>query len=112
MKIIKCDECGGKLENKKIEFKLYSEHIGFFPATVCAKCGEELFDEKTSDDIDNAVKKKGLWGLGSHGKITQVGSSVALIINKKIVDFLGLKKGEDVYVYPQDKHRILVEITQ
>lgn len=105
-----CDECGGRIEDKNVEFKLYGEVVGTFPAMVCAQCGEQLFTEETSDAIDEAAKKKGLWGLGAHAKVTQVGSSIALVINKKIATFLGLKKGEEVYIQPENKHKISIEM--
>ena len=60
MEITKCDECGGKVVKKEVDFKLYGEILGKFPTFVCSKCGEEIFDEETSDKIDEAAKKKGL----------------------------------------------------
>lgn len=105
-----CEECGGKIIKKNVEFKLYGESLGFFPAEVCSKCGEEIFDEATSDKIDEKAKALGLWGLGATAKVTQVGSSIALVINKKISDFLGLKRGEEVYIHPESKRRVVIEI--
>lgn len=106
----KCEECNGKIIKKKIEFKLYGESVGFFPAEVCTNCGEEIFDESTSDKIDEIAKEKGLWGLESKAKITEVGSSIAVVINKKIAEFLGIKKGEEVYIHPESKHKIAIEV--
>ncbi len=105
-----CEECGGKVVRKEVEFKLYGEIVGSFPAEVCTKCSEEIFDEKTSDAIDEAAKKKGLWGLGAPATITQIGSSIAVVINKRIADFMGLKKGKEVFVHPEDKHKITMEV--
>ena len=110
MKREKCEECGGRIVKKEVEFKLYGESLGMFPAEVCTKCGEEIFDEATSDKIDEKAKEKGLWGLGANTKVTQVGSSIALVINKKIAEFLGLKKGEEVYVHPENRKRLVIEI--
>lgn len=112
MKRTICEECSGKIVEKKVEFKIYGESLGFFPAEVCTKCGEEIFDEKTSDAIDNVAKKKGLWGLDAHATVTQVGSSLALVINKKITEFLKLKKGEQVYIHPENKRRIIIEVPE
>lgn len=61
MKRTKCEECGGKIIQKKVEFKLYDVIIGKYPAEVCTKCGETCFSEKTSNKIDEDVKKKGLF---------------------------------------------------
>lgn len=105
----RCEECGGKVGTKNVEFSLYGERVGTFPAQVCTKCGEEVFDEATSDKIDEAAKKKGLWGLEADAKVTQVGSSLAVIINKRIADFIEIKKGREVTMHPVDKHKILIE---
>ena len=109
MKRKTCEECGGTVMEKKVEFKLYGEPLGFFPAEVCTKCGEEIFDEETSDAIDKVAKDKGLWGLEAQTKLTRVGSSYAIIINKKIVDFMGLKPGEEVHVHPESKKKIVIQ---
>lgn len=111
MERTKCEECGGKIVKKKIEFELYGESLGMFPAEVCDKCGEEIFDEETSDKIDEAAKEKGLWGLGAGTKIARVGSSMAVTINKKIVEYMGLEKGESVFVYPESKRKLVVEVS-
>ncbi len=106
----KCEECGGKLAKKEVEFKLYEESLGKFPAEVCLSCGEELFDEETSDRIDVVTKERGLWGLGAQTKLAQVGSSIAVTINKKIADFMQLEKGEEVNVHPENKKRLIIDI--
>ena len=110
MKRTKCEECGGRITLKKVEFKLYAVPVGFFPAEVCAKCGEKVFDEKTSDQIDAAAKKRGLWGLGANATVTKVGSSIAIIINKRIAQFLGLKRGEQVQIHPESKNRLRIDV--
>ncbi|MBI2110195.1 YgiT-type zinc finger protein, partial [Candidatus Woesearchaeota archaeon] len=64
-----CEECGGKIVKKQIEFSMYGVKLGSFPAEVCTKCGEEVFDEKTSLEIESIAKKKGLFGLARKVKI-------------------------------------------
>lgn len=107
----KCEECGGKVVKKKVDFSLYGTSLGKFDAEVCMKCGEKVFDEKISDKIDEIAKKKGLWGLDIKTKITQAGNSLAIRIPKKIVDFLKLKKEEQVFMHPQD-HKLVIEATK
>ena len=107
-----CEECKGKIIKKKVEFKLYGETLGKFPAEVCLKCGEKVFDEETSDKIDEIAKKKGLWGLDAHTKVNRVGTSMAITINKKIADFVNLKKGEEILIHPENKRRIIIELPE
>ena len=103
-----CEHCGGKLLKKEIEFKVYGISLGSFPAEVCSKCGEEIFDEETSMRIDELAKKKGLWGLDRKVKILKIGNSLAVRIPKVISDFLNLKEGKEALMKPE-KDGIIIE---
>ena len=110
MERTKCDECGGTIVQKKTDFSLYGQSLGMFPAQVCSKCGETVFTEEVSDKIDIIAKEKGLWGLDLTTKVSQAGDSLMIRINKKLADFMGLKKGEEVHIHPQNKKRIVIEV--
>jgi|SRR3989344_3977939 len=103
-----CEECGGKIEKKKVDVNMYGENLGRFIAEVCLKCGEEVFDEKTSTEIDNIAKEKGLWGLARKVKIVKIGNSLAVRIPKIISNFLDLKEGKEAIMHP-DKNKIIIE---
>src|SRR3989338_2555071 len=79
-----CD-CGGAMEKKKVDFSMYGVSLGKFEAEVCKKCGEELFSEEVSKQIDEVAKKKGLWGLEAHTKVGKAGDSLIIRVNKKII---------------------------
>ena len=107
----KCYLCEkGVLKTKKVPYLLYGTPIGDFKAEVCTKCGEVFFDEETSREITTATKEKGLWGLGSRTKIGQAGSTLDIRFPKKLLEFLGLRKGEEVSIYPEGKHKVVIEI--
>jgi len=57
-----CDQCGGKLLRKSVEYTLLGVNLGRFNAQVCSSCGEQLFDEQESDKITKSAKEKGIWG--------------------------------------------------
>ncbi len=106
----KCYICGkGDLVKKKAEVKPYGISIGKFDAEICPVCSETFFNERVSDMIDETAKKRGLWGLESRTKIGRVGNSIDVKINKKIAEFAGFKKGEEVRVYPEGKNKIIIE---
>lgn len=106
----KCYICGkGELVKRKIDVKPYGISIGKFDAEVCTACNETFFSEQTSDRIDKVAKNKGVWGLEAKTKIGQVGNSIDVKISKKIAEFAGLKKGEEVRVYPEGKNKIIIE---
>src|SRR3989344_3459529 len=105
-----CEECDGKIEIKLIDYILLGKNLGKFEAEVCSKCGETVFDENVSNKIEQKAKELGIWGLQAKVKVNQVGNSIAVTITKPISEFLNLKKGKDVLIYPEDKHRLIIEI--
>lgn len=84
--------------------------MGLFDAEVCPACGEAFFDEKASEKMDAAAKKAGVWGLEARTKVGQVGNSLDVKINKQLANFMNVKKGDDVRVYPDGKKRLIIEI--
>jgi hypothetical protein len=106
----KCDECGGKLVQRKVDFSMFGVSIGKFPAEVCSKCGEEIFTEEVSEQIDHIAKEKGLWGLAARTTVGKSGDSLDIRINKKIAEFAKLQKGQTVLVHPEGKNRIVITI--
>ena len=98
----------GKLEKKKVDYMFLGKNIGKFEAGVCSKCKEQIFDEKISRQISSKIKELGLWGLGARTKVSKTGNSLTITVTKKIADFLKLKKGEEVTIYPEDEKRLIV----
>ena len=108
MKRTKCEECGSKIQEKDVEVSIYGISLGKFPAEVCTQCGEEVFDEKTSMEIEKLSKSKGLWGLDRKIKIVKIGNSLAIRIPKNISEFLGLKDGKEAIMHPE-KNKLIIE---
>ncbi len=104
-----CPVCEkGKLVKGKIKENMFGVFLGEFPAEICTKCGESFTNEETTKQIEEAAKKKGLWGLGKKTKITRSGNSLAVRIPQAIAKYLHLKEGEETFIYPADK-RIIIE---
>ena|SRR3989338_1779105 len=99
---MKCPMCEkGNLKRKMIKEEMFGVLLGEFPADVCSLCKESFTDGETTRKIEEAAKKKGIWGLGIKTKITKTGNSLAVRIPKKIADFLELKNGEEAYLHPE-----------
>ena len=108
---MKCPVCEkGTLKKGKIKEIMFGLYLGEFPAEICSKCSESFTDEKTTRAIEEAAKKKGIWGLGKKTKITKTGNSLAVRIPKEIANFLKLKEGNDAYIHP-DKDKLIIEPT-
>lgn len=106
---MKCGICKkGVLRKGKVKEYAAGVYLGEFAAMVCPLCRESFTDSATTRKIEEAAKKKGVWGLGQATKITMSGNSLAVRIPKKIADHLTLKNGKDVYLYPEND-RLIIE---
>ena len=107
----KCYICeNGNLRKEKLDYKLYGVLIGKFDAEVCDKCEETFFDEDISKKMTEIAKKKGLWGLQTKTKIGQSGTTLDIRLPKRIIEFLNLKRGKEVEVYPEGKNKLIITI--
>lgn len=106
---MQCPLCNKKMKKVKEEYFFGDTSLGRFDAEKCLKCEEVFFTEEASDKIDEKAQTLGLWGLGSRNKIGYSGNALIVRIPKKIAEFLNLKKGEEVYIHPEGKHRLVVE---
>lgn len=108
-RFLKCPVCDkGTLRNGKIKEVMFGVYLGEFPAEICTKCNESFTNEKTTRAIEEAAKKKGIWGLGKKTKIARTGNSLAVRIPAEIVNFLKLKEGAEAYIHPE-KDKIIIE---
>lgn len=60
--------------------------------------------------MTESAKRKGVWGLSKKTKVGKSGNTLDIRLNKKIADFLKLRKGEEVLVEPIDKHSLKVSL--
>jgi hypothetical protein len=109
LKQIRC-KCGGKLKKSKTEIEFFGIDFGIKPCEVCTRCGSEYLSQKLLEEIEAAVKDKGLFGLEKKGRITKSGNSLVIRIPKEIADSLKIEKDCSITIYPSDKKRLIVEI--
>ena len=108
----KCPICEkGTLKKGQIEEEMFGIPLGKFAAEICDKCGESFLGLDEMDKIEEKAKEKGLWGLAKNIKVVKTGNSLSVRIPAKIAQFLDLKEGEDVLLYPEGKKKIVVEVT-
>jgi len=107
---MKCFECNGQYKKTEYDYSMYGTKLCKVKALVCNKCGDTVFNDTAQAKIEEAAKKKDLWGLESRSKIGRVGNSLDVKISKRLAEFLGVKKGDSVSVYPDSNKRFIVEI--
>ena len=106
---MKCPSCEkGILKDGTTKESMFGVYLGEFPAKICNKCSESFTDEKTTKNIENIAKNKGIWNLGRKTKITKSGNSLAVRIPKEIVNYLNLQEGKEAYINPE-KNKIIIE---
>ena len=106
---MKCPLCeNGTLKKDKVKEYMFGVYLGEFPAEVCTKCGETFTGSVVTKKIEEAAKKKGIWGLGAVTRITKTGNSLAVRIPKKIAEYLKLKDGKEAYVNT-DAQKLIIE---
>jgi len=103
-----CPICHGKLIRRRVGYKIMEERIGIFPANICQKCGEQFFRKDISLAIERVAREKGIWDIRSKTKVSEVGNSLAIRINKKLSNYLNLKKGEEIIINPENKQKIIL----
>ncbi len=106
---MKCPVCEkGNLAKGRIREIMFGVDLGEFSAMVCNKCSESFTDEATTRLIEEAAKKKGIWGLGKTTKIAKAGNSMVVRVPKQIAEFLKMKVGQEAFVHP-DKDKLVIE---
>ncbi|MBI2668637.1 hypothetical protein HYX14_02230 [Candidatus Woesearchaeota archaeon] len=108
---MKCDECGkGMLRESKVDYILLGQNLGKFDALVCDHCQETIFLGETLDLIEQKAKEKDLWGIAAKTRIGTSGNALDVKLPKQIVNFLHLKKGQEVLIEPIDQKKFQVAI--
>jgi len=105
--------CGAKWKKIKTKMELYGGEITVndIDGYYCPKCKEELF---TTGQLGQAQDKlhKTFPGFEAYSiikKITKVGNSLTVPLSKELVDFMNLKKGQEVKIIVRDRNRLIVE---
>ena len=106
---MKCPICEkGSLNKGKTRETMFGVDLGEFPAMICGNCKESFTNEANTKLIEEAAKRKGIWGLGKTTKITKAGNSIVVRIPKPIADFLHITAGQEAFVHPE-KDKLVVE---
>lgn len=112
MCVKKCPVCGkGKFEKGKIDEEMFGIVLGRFDAEICDNCGESFVDQDTMQRIEQKAKDLGIWGLAKKLKISKSGNSLVVRIPAEIARFLDLSEGEDIFLHPEGKKKIVLELT-
>lgn len=107
---MKCLFCNSATGAKLVDYAEMGVSLGKFKAQVCIKCGEVFFDSETAGKIQAKSKELGLFGLAKRIKVAEVGNSIAIRVPKRLAEFVGLKKGQEVLIRPREKNELSIEV--
>ena len=107
----KCPICDkGNLKKAKVEEEMFGVSLGKYDAEVCDSCGESFLDEAAMEKMEAKAKVLGVWGLGKRIKVVKSGNSLSVRIPAQIAEYLDLEEGKSVFLYPDGKNKIVVEV--
>lgn len=108
---MKCDECEkGTLREKKVNYILLGQNLGKYDALVCDHCDETIFSAETFTFVEKKAKEKGLWGIAARTRIGTSGNALDVKLPKSLIDFMHLKKGQEVLIEPLNEKKFQVNV--
>ena len=106
-----CPVCRtGSLQKKAVRQLMFGIDLGTYEAEVCNGCGESFLTGESVDKVEARAKELGLWGLASKVKVAKSGNSLVVRIPSPLARYLDLKRGQEVMVAPDQKHRLILEL--
>lgn len=102
--------CGGKLMEAPIHVEHLGIEFGVRTGHVCTRCGDEFLTEETWQEIEDAAKKAGFFGLERKVRVRRSGNSLVVAIPRDLARFLGVDKDSLVSLLPLGKGRLEVQI--
>ncbi len=108
---MKCDECDkGTLHSKRVNYILLGQNLGKYDALVCDYCDETIFSGETFELVEKKAREKGLWEIAAKTRIGTSGNALDVKLPKSIINFMQLKKGQEVLIEPIDEKKFQVNV--
>ena len=107
---MKCLKCNLEYEKEKTDYEQFGIVVKNVEALRCPKCGDEVF---TGDQVDRI--QQSIWNLAPKvrikRKVTKAAGKPTIYLPEDIIRVAKVKIGDDVYIYMQDRRRIVIEPT-
>jgi YgiT-type zinc finger domain-containing protein len=106
--------CGARARKIKTRLELYDGDviINGVDALYCPECNEELM---TTDQVARARERlretlPEFQAFSIRKKIAKVGNSLTIPLAKELIDYVNLKKGQEVRITLKNKNRLIVDV--
>jgi len=107
----KC-KCGGKLKKSQTQVEFFGIDFGIKECEVCTACGSEYLGDEVMEEIEQEIKKRGIFGLERRVQVTKSGNSLVIRVPPEIAKFSGIQYKDQIRMYPIEKNRIEMDIIQ
>ena len=101
---MKCPKCNVEYEREKTDYEQFGIIVKDVEALRCPKCGDKVFTGQ--QNILNLAPK-----IRIKRKVTKAAGKPTIYLPEDIVRDAKVKIGDDVYIYMQDRRRIIIEPT-
>lgn len=92
--------------------EFFGVDFGVKKADVCTDCGSEYLSQEVMEDIEEEIKKRGLYGLERMGRVAKSGNSLVIRIPKDIADTLKIEHDTPIIIYPSERKKLVIEIRE
>lgn len=92
--------------------EFFGVDFGVKKADVCTDCGSEYLSQEVMEDIEEEIKKRGLYGLERMGRVAKSGNSLVIRIPKDIADTLKIEQDTPIIIYPSEQKKLVIEIRE
>lgn len=107
---MKCPKCSVEYEKEKTDYEQFGIIVKDLEALQCPKCGDKVF---TGDQVDRI--QQSIWNLAPKirikRKVTRAAGKPTIYLPEDIIRDAKVKIGDEVYIYMQDRRRIVIEPT-
>jgi ribosomal protein S27AE len=105
---MKCPRCNVEYEKAKTDYEQFGIIVKDVEALRCPKCGDKVFIGDQVDRIQQSV-----WSLAPKvrikRKVTKAAGKPTVYLPEDIIRDAKVKIGDEVYIYLQDRNRIVIE---
>ena len=96
--------------NSQCEVEFFGIDFGIKKCEICKNCNAEYLDNETMRNIENDIKKRGVFGLEKLVKVTKSGNSIVIRIPPEIAKFSDIDYKSIIRIFPVSKNKIELEV--
>ncbi len=102
--------CSGSVKKGIVKEEYLGHSLGEYQGWTCTKCGETMLGAESVRKAQQKAKELGIFGLSERTAIAKSGNSLVVRIKKTLADYLKLNEGRQVFLHPEGKNKLVIEL--